>query len=120
MSRRGFTDAAGYTIHCLECVHADGWTDGRGRCDLTGRIVYKADSPNNQCSRLGFDCRYKTDDQHDDAVENIEELLDGFAGAYADLSLMADGGEPYKRVRGEYERIRAEYVDRIREAVRDE
>ena len=113
MSRRGFTDAAGYTIHCLECVHADGWTDGRGRCDLTGRIVYKADSPNNQCSRLGFDCRYKADDQRDAAAEAIEEWLDALERDIADMCLMADGGEPYKS-------IRAELVDRIRKVLRDE
>ena len=70
MSRHRFTDAAGYTIHCHECIHAGGWEDGRGRCELTGRIVCKADSPNNQCSHVGFECRYETGCEPGDANES--------------------------------------------------
>jgi hypothetical protein len=60
MSRRRFTDAAGYTIHCWECVHSTEWKNGCSRCELTHRVVFKADSPNNQCSHVGNECRYET------------------------------------------------------------
>lgn len=64
MSRhRRFTDGAGFTRHCWECVHAKDWMERSvtgywGTCELTGRYVGKTDSPNNQCSRLPTTCEY--------------------------------------------------------------
>jgi len=62
---RRFTDNAGYMRHCWECVHAKGWRRGAfswvyvAKCELTGRRVYKLDSPNNQCSHVGIECEYE-------------------------------------------------------------
>ena len=65
MPRRRFSDAAGYTRHCLECRHAKGWCrhktsiDGNvATCELTGAKVGKYDSPNNPCSRTPNGCDY--------------------------------------------------------------
>lgn len=60
-----FTDGAGFTRHCWECVHARGWTPNVltgtfAKCELTGRYVKKHSSPNNQCSHVGIGCRYDT------------------------------------------------------------
>ena len=47
-------------------MHARGWgkeetIDGPcGACELTGRSVFKYDSPNNPCSHVGNECRYET------------------------------------------------------------
>ena len=52
---RRFTDTAGYTRHCWECVHAKDWRETRGIggpcaiCEITGVAVSKYDSPNNPC-----------------------------------------------------------------------
>ena len=64
MSRhRRFSDSAGFTRHCWECVHAKDWetrsvTGDWATCELTGRHVGKCDSPNNICSRLPAGCEY--------------------------------------------------------------
>ena len=64
--RRRFTDGAGFTRHCWECIHAKGWRKGMfskadiAKCELTGMIVTKHDSPNNQSSRVGIECEYET------------------------------------------------------------
>ena len=70
MSRhKRFTDGAGFTRHCWECVHATNWRkvisfDGNeADCELTGRHVEKHSSPNNQCSHVGIGCRYETMDK---------------------------------------------------------
>ena len=65
MARRPFTDKAGFTRHCWECKHAKGWTPNVfmgpfARCELTGYTVKKHDSPNNQCSHVGIECRYES------------------------------------------------------------
>ena len=67
MSRhKRFTDGAGFTRHCWECVHATNWRkvislDGHeADCELTGHRVEKHSSPNNQCSHVGIGCRYET------------------------------------------------------------
>lgn len=66
--RRRFTDGAGYTRHCWECVHATDWTgmhtiDGWDAiCDVDGRTVHKFSSPNNPCSPCGTRCRYETEE----------------------------------------------------------
>lgn len=63
---RRFTDGAGYTRHCWECAHAKGWRKGMfshadiAKCELTGRVVEKYSSPNNQCSHVGIECEYET------------------------------------------------------------
>ena len=66
---RRFTDGAGYTRHCWECVHAKGWRLEKGTydmnhadCELTGRVVNKYDSPNNQCCHLPVGCEYETEE----------------------------------------------------------
>jgi hypothetical protein len=64
MSRRRFTDRAGYTRHCWECKHAKNWrTDTSDQkiadCELTGETVEKTDSPNNLYSRLPVTCSYE-------------------------------------------------------------
>lgn len=63
---RRFTDTAGYTCHCWECVHAKGWRnnmfgDPWAECELTGWAVNRFDSPNNQCSHLPIGCDYEED-----------------------------------------------------------
>ena len=60
MSRhRRFSDGAGFTRHCWECVHARDWVASYvARCELTGRTVTKTDSPNNQCCHLPIECDY--------------------------------------------------------------
>ena len=66
---RRFMDGAGFTRHCWECKHANGWCrhetsiDGNvATCELTGKTVGKYDSPNNQCSHVGIGCRYETEE----------------------------------------------------------
>ena len=58
-AHRPFADKAGYTRHCWECAHAQGWVDDMAACEVTGRFVYKFDSPNNQCSHLPSECEYE-------------------------------------------------------------
>ena len=64
--RRRFADGAGFTRHCWECVNAKGWRKGMfskadiAKCELTGMIVTKFDSPNNQSSHVGIECEYET------------------------------------------------------------
>ena len=55
---RRFTDGAGFTRHCWECVHAKDWDGECGWCELTGWVVHKTDSPNNQCCHLPVECDY--------------------------------------------------------------
>ena len=64
--RKRFTDAAGYTRHCWECVHAKDWRketnvigDDIADCELTGRVVRKYASPNNPCSLIPKECDYE-------------------------------------------------------------
>ena len=65
VSRRRFSDAAGYTRHCWECAHAKGWErtgeiDGdRATCELTSRFVHRYDSPNNLCCHMPGACEYE-------------------------------------------------------------
>lgn len=51
-----FIDGAGYTRHCWECVHAKKWECMFGehfaKCEVTGHLVAKHDSPNNPCCHL--------------------------------------------------------------------
>ena len=63
---RCFTDAAGFTRHCWECEHAKGWRlkahsmdVSLADCELTGWVVRKFDSPDNQCSHLPAGCDYE-------------------------------------------------------------
>ena len=56
---RPFSDAAGFTRHCWECMHATDWDGEIGRCGLTGWFVHKYDSPDNQCSHLPDGCEYE-------------------------------------------------------------
>ncbi len=68
--RKRFTDTAGFTRHCWECIHAKNWRKGftfGGKidgnvadCELTKVSVGKFDSPNNQCSQLPITCNYET------------------------------------------------------------
>lgn len=67
MSRfRPFTDNAGYTRHCWECVHSKDWVrDLSGhyaRCEITGACVERYDSPNNPCCHLPNECRYEVNE----------------------------------------------------------
>lgn len=61
---RQFTDRAGYTRHCWECVHAKNWRpkwitgEPMAYCVLIDHFVDKFDSPNNPCSHLGTECYY--------------------------------------------------------------
>ena len=63
---RPFSDNAGYTYHCWECVHAKDWITVPAQvlyianCELTRKVVTKFDSPNNQCSHVGPECLYET------------------------------------------------------------
>lgn len=64
---RRFTDGAGFTRHCWECVHARRWTPNVligtfAECKLTGRYVKKYSSPDNQCSHVGIECDYEEED----------------------------------------------------------
>lgn len=66
MTHQRFSDAAGYTRHCWECVHAKDWTEAskaiggsRATCELTLRPVWKYDSPSNPCSHLPIGCDYE-------------------------------------------------------------
>lgn len=51
-----FADGAGYTRHCWECIHAEGWNRDRfmnawvASCPELGDYVGQFDSPNNQSS----------------------------------------------------------------------
>lgn len=57
-THRPFTDAAGFTHHCWECVNAAEWTTARvpvGRCLRYGIQVDKYDSPNN-CTSVAARC----------------------------------------------------------------
>lgn len=61
---KAFTDHAGFTRHCWECVHAKGWTPNVfsgpwATCELTGRSVKRLDSPDNQCSHRPVECWYR-------------------------------------------------------------
>lgn len=65
---RRFADNAGFTRHCWECRHAKGWKkqadilEHQATCELTGRRVYKLDSPSNQCCHLPIGCDYEEDE----------------------------------------------------------
>ena len=53
---RRFADTSGFTCHCWECKHANGWKQDRAKCDVYKIEVEKCDSPNNICS-VGRICR---------------------------------------------------------------
>lgn len=63
-NHKGFTDLAGFTRHCWECEHAKGWRNGAfgvvciAKCELTGLMVEKYDSPDNQNTHLPIGCSY--------------------------------------------------------------
>lgn len=63
-NHRRFTDLSGYTRHCWECEHANGWRKGSfswvyvAKCELTGRMVEAYDSPDNQNTYLPIGCNY--------------------------------------------------------------
>jgi hypothetical protein len=66
MARKRFTDGAGFTRHCWECVHAKDWHKGFGyiptaTCEVYGITVERTDSPNNCCTYVGKIC-YSYDD----------------------------------------------------------
>lgn len=64
--RKRFTDSAGYTRHCWECIHATDWRKGLygipiATCELSGKNMEKYDSPNNPCRWMPRECRYETE-----------------------------------------------------------
>lgn len=66
---RRFTDNAGYTRHCWECVHAKGWRLKKhssdvnlADCERTGWVVHKYDGPNNPCRWMPIGCEYETEE----------------------------------------------------------
>lgn len=59
--RKRFSDGAGFTQHCWECVHAKDWREGFGyvkvaTCEVYGIAVERYDSPNNGCTYVGKVC----------------------------------------------------------------
>jgi len=53
MRHRGFTDNAGFTRHCWECLRALQWQDGTAWCETRGIVVGRYDSPDNGSSVAG-------------------------------------------------------------------
>lgn len=71
MPRKRFTDGAGFTRHCWECVHAKDWHDGlfntRGAtCEVYDIGVDKTDSPNNVSTYVGKICGSYDDEKEVD------------------------------------------------------
>lgn len=60
MRRKRFTDNAGYTRHCWECLNSTDWEEGRGICSILLMDVERHDSPNNPCSTAGGCYLYTT------------------------------------------------------------
>ena len=59
--RKRFTDGAGFTRHCWECVHAKDWRIGYGNtrdatCEVYDVTVEKTDCPNNGSTYIGKIC----------------------------------------------------------------
>ncbi len=58
--RKRYTDSAGFTQHCWECVHAKDWRDALygkvADCEVHGICVGREDSPNNGCTYVGRIC----------------------------------------------------------------
>ena len=69
MARKPFTDTAGYTRHCWECVHAKNWRKGLtfggkidgniADCELLDWGVGKYESPDNPCCHMPAACNYE-------------------------------------------------------------